>query len=74
MRVIDSLNLHVALEDFEPTDLADFTVKAAAFWHIDLPFEKGLSRDDRIPRTDAGFLHPDNASVLERAGRSGIHS
>lgn len=31
VRVIDSLNRHVALEDFEPTDLADFTVKAAAF-------------------------------------------
>lgn len=35
-------NRHVPLEAFEPTDLADFSVKAAALWHIELPFEKGL--------------------------------
>lgn len=35
-------NRHLSLDAFEPTDLADFFIKAAALWHIDLPLEKGL--------------------------------
>jgi len=35
-------NRHVPLDDFNPTDLADFFTKSAALWHIDFHFEEGL--------------------------------
>ena len=35
-------NRHLALDAFNPTDLADIFTKAATLWHIDLQFEKGL--------------------------------
>lgn len=38
----DDFNRHLPLEDFETTDLADFFLKAAALWHIELPNQKGL--------------------------------
>jgi hypothetical protein len=35
-------NVHEALPDFEPTEFADFTRKAAERWNIDLHWEGGL--------------------------------
>lgn len=36
------INRHLPLDNFQPTDLSDFFVKAAGVWHIDLAIEKGL--------------------------------
>lgn len=35
-------NRHLPLDNFKPTDLADFFTKAAALWHIELHFEEVL--------------------------------
>lgn len=35
-------NRHQPLDNFDPTDLADFFTKAAALWHIDFDFEEHL--------------------------------
>lgn len=36
------MNRHLPLENFNPTDLTDFFLKAASLWHIDLAIAKGL--------------------------------
>jgi len=36
------VNRHLPLDNFHPTDLTDFFLKAAELWHIDLAIEKGL--------------------------------
>jgi len=38
----DNHNRHVALPDFAPTDLQDFTRKSAQRWNINLDFEEEL--------------------------------